>query len=368
MKKVLVVIQLLRRGGVELAALNFARALSREKYAVTLLLVNPDEAQDEELEQEVKAQGFEIVEIPKNCNSYLKKYKFISELMSRENFYAVHSHVLFFSGIVMLAARKNGIKKRLCHSHLSRWNRKEGAAFKLYKQAMRILINTLATDKLACSHDAGCFLYGKREYEKNGVFIANAIDTEKYAFNEETRSRIRGEFSVWDDEILVGHIGTIYKIKNQVFLTEVLAEMQKRNAKVKLLLVGEEIERSTVEEKAKSLGVLESIIFAGQRSNVNEILQAMDIMIFPSLFEGLPISLIEAQSSSLPCLVSKAVTEDVKFNDNVEFMSLNENAQKWADKAFEMLKESRKEASTERLRESYDISVCAKRLDEILSS
>ncbi len=368
MKKVLVVIQLLRRGGVELAALNFAKALSKEKYAVTLLLVNPDEAQDKELEQEVKAQGFEIVEIPRNCNSYLKKYKFISELMSRNGFYAVHSHVLFFSGIVMLAARKNGIKKRLCHSHLSKWNRKEGVAFKFYKNAMRFLINLFATDRLACSYEAGCFLYGKGKYEKNGVFIANAIDTEKYSFNEEARGRIRNEFSVSDNEVLVGHIGTIYKIKNQVFLTEVLAEMQKRNAGVKLLLVGEELEREAVEEKAKSLGVAERIIFAGQRSNINEILQAMDIMIFPSLFEGLPISLIEAQASSLPCLVSNAVTQDVKFNDNVEFMSLNESAEKWAEKAFEMLNESRKAVSTEKLRESYDISACAKRLNEILLS
>lgn len=368
MKKVLMVVQLLRRGGVELVALNFARSLDREKYDVSFLLMSVGGEHDEALEKEVAAQGYRVIKTPPEASSYSAKYKYMVKLMSEEKYDIVHSHVMFFSGLVLLAAEKCGVEKRVSHSHATKWNRKENIVFKIYKRVMRKMINRHATDILSCSKDAGSYLYGKKEYEKRGRFVANGVDTQVFAFNADMRKEKRNELNISDDEILAGHIGTIYYIKNQTFLAEVFAEMLSQNQNMRLLLVGEELDRDKVEEKARSLGVLDKIIFAGQRSDINGILQAMDIMIFPSLFEALPVSLIEAQASSLPCLISDAVTADVKFNENVDFMPLSEPAKKWAAKAFELLDMNRESVSVEKLKNNYDINMVAAQLDEIYSS
>ena len=364
-KKILIVIQLMRRGGVELVALNFARALDPEKYDITFYLQNPYENQDEELAEEVRNNGFRILERPKEITGYKKNYNYLVELFKKEQFDVVHSHVMFFSALVMLAAKKCNIGVRVAHSHATKWNRKENFVFKIYKCAMRFILNRFATDKLACSDAAGAYLYGEREFNKNGRFIANGIETKKYAFNKNMREKKRQEFSLAEIEILVGHIGSLYYIKNQTFLVDVFSKMLLKNPHIKLILVGEDFEDGKVLKKVQSMGLADKVIFAGQRNDINELLNAMDIMIFPSLFEALPLSLIEAQASKLPCLISDSVTNQVKFNDNVDFMSLEKSADEWADWAFELLALNREDVSITALKDNYDISSSIKILDEI---
>ncbi|MCD7797631.1 MAG: glycosyltransferase [Clostridiales bacterium] len=134
---------------------------------------------------------------------------------------------------------------------------------------------------------------------------------------------------------------------------------------MKLILIGEDVDSKQVREKVDFLGIADKVIITGRRTDIPQLLSAMDIMIFPSLFEALPVSLIETQASKLPCLISDMVTQDVKFNDNVEFMSLNENPQKWADKAFELLDYDRNSVSTEKLVKNYEISYVTETLDRI---
>lgn len=359
-KKVLIVIQLFRRGGVELAALNFALNLNPEKFEVSFLLLNPYENQDEDLKNEIINMNYNVIEMPRNMNSYIKKYKFISDVMAKGNYDAVHSHVLFFSGIVLMAAKKNNIKIRAAHSHAIKWNRKENLMLKAYSIVMRRIVNHFATHRFACSTEAGNFLYGRRQYSKKGIFIANGVDVEKFSFNKQSRKKIRDEFNIGENDVLVGHIGSIYFIKNQTFLVEVFSQMLKDNPNAKLILVGEEIEKDDVVKKAQSLGVEDKVIFAGRRSDICDILQGMDIMIFPSLHEAFPVSLIEAQAAQLPCLVSDTVTTEVKYNDNVEFMSLDTPCKLWADKASKMLCAERETVNTDKLRKAFDIKeVCS---------
>ena len=361
-KKVLIVIQLVRRGGVELVAINFAKQLDKNKFDITFLLVNSkDAAQDEQLLCSLKKDGFKFIEMPTNVTGYLGKYRYLAELMNENKYDIVHSHVMLFSGIICVAAKKNNVKIRAAHSHTIQWNHNENFKYKVYKFVMQRLLSKYSTHKFACSKKAGEFLYGKSTYEKSGIFIANGVDTEKYIYSPETGIEIRNEFGISKNDILIGHIGTIYSVKNQVFLVEIIAEMKKINKNIKCIMVGEELERDIVAEKAKSLDVTENVIFAGQRNDVNKILQAMDIMIFPSLFEALPVSLIEAQASKLPCLISDAVTTEVKFNDNVDFMGLDCSAEQWANRAFDLLDIDRNSITTEELAEVYDIhSVCKK--------
>lgn len=364
-KKVLVVIQLLRRGGVELAALNFALNLNPQRYEVSFYLLNPYENQDEQLAEELKQKNIKIIEMPLDAAGYIKKYQHLKQVLKQGNYDVVHSHVLFFSGFVMLAAKICGVKKRVAHSHAIRWNRTENLPFKIYKTVMQKLINLFATDKLACSTAAGDFLYGKKVYRKSGRFVANGVEINRFVFNETVRNEKRNELSIAGETLLIGHIGTIYYIKNQVFLVKIFSEMLKVYPNARLLLIGEEVERDKVEEIALTLGVLDKVIFAGQRTDIAQLLQAMDIMIFPSLFEALPVSLIEAQASQLPCLVSDAVTGEVKYNDNLDFMSLQADVSDWANRAFSLLKMSRKDVSIEQLKQTYDIHSVAKQLEEI---
>lgn len=366
-KKMLIVIQLVRRGGVELVAINFARKINKSKFDISFLLVDPYENQDEELLSALKNEGFSFIEMPKNANGYLKKYKFICDLMKKEHFDIVHSHVILFSGIVLAAAKRNGVRVRIAHSHIVKWNRQENFRYKVYKRLMQYLLCRCANIKIGCCRAAGEFLFGKKQYDKNGIFVANGVNTEKFSFNEVFRNTVRKEFDIKENELLIGHIGSVYKIKNQVFLVEVFAEMLKKQPQAKLLLVGELFDSQPVIEKAKELGVYDKLIFAGQRSDIFRIYSAFDIMIFPSLHEALPVSLIEAQAAKLPCLISDTVTAEVKFNDNIDFMSLNETADRWAERVFELLKMNRESISTDDLTKTYDINLVAEKLEKIYS-
>lgn len=366
-KKVLIVIQQLRRGGVEVAAVNFASHLDQNKYEFTYYLQKIESEQDKELLSEVKSSHSLIIVKETEKKTYLENYKDAIKVMSETKYDIVHSHVMFYNGLIMLAAKKCGIKKRVSHSHATKWNHKETLPFKVYRAFMRKLINRYATDKLACGTEAGIYMYGEKEYKRNGKFLANGIEIDKYSFSIVKRRKKRIELGIKENETIVGHIGTIYRVKNQIFLVEIFAKMLKLQPNMKLVLVGEKVEADKVLKKAKELEVNDKILMLGQRNDVNELLQAFDIMIFPSFNEGLPVSLIEAQATKLPCLVSDRVTTEVKFNSNVDFMPLEESAEKWADKAFSMLNKSREDVDITVLKENYDINEVAKKLEKIYS-
>lgn len=367
-KKVLIVIQQLRRGGVEVAAVNFSSHIDQDKYEFTYYLQKVESKQDEELIEIINKSNSKVIVRPHTAKNYIQQYQDALRVMRAGKYDIVHSHVMFYNGIIMLAAKMSGIKKRVSHSHATEWNRKETLPFKIYRAFMRKLINMFATDKLACSTAAGNYMYGKKEYAADGTFLANGIEIERYALSNDMRAKKRAELSIRKDEILVGHIGTIYRIKNQVFLVEIFAEMLKSNSNLKLILAGEIVDGDIIKEKSRELGVEDKVFMLGQRTDVAELLQAFDIMIFPSLNEGLPVSLIEAQASKLPCLISDRVTAEVKFNSNVDFMPLEVDAEKWSSRAFELLKTDRNGIDITALSETYDINKVAQKLDDIYSA
>ena len=364
MKELLVVIQLVRRGGVELAAINFAKNLDKEKFRVSFLLLNPYEEQDEELLCELKEQDFNIIYAPENIGGYAAKYKYLCSVFKNNHFDIVHSHVILTSGLVLAAARKYGVPVRAAHSHTTKWNREENIKYKLYKAAMRFLINKNVTLKLACSTASGEWLYGKKAYQKDGIFIANGVDTDKFSYNSDERRRIRDEFSL-GDSFVVGHVGSIYSIKNQVFLIGVFAELLKSRPDARLVLAGEKFDIEPVEKKAAELGVTDKIIFTGSRSDIFAFYSAFDVMCFPSLHEAFPVALIEAQAAKLPCLISDRVTKEVKVNANIEYMPLEEVPEKWAQKLIELSASPRQDVDSTRLIGEFDIKAVAKNLGEL---
>ena len=364
MKEVLVVIQLVRRGGVELAAINFAKNLDKEKFNVTFLLLNPDEGQDDELLAELEAQGYIFIKKAESVHGYSGEYKFLCSVFEKKHYDIVHSHVILTSGLVLAAAKKYGVPVRAAHSHTTKWNHNENIKYKLYKSAMRFLINKNATLKFACSTASGEWLYGKKAYQKDGIFIANGVNTEKFSFNLSERKRIREEFSL-DDSFVVGHVGSVIPLKNQTFLIGVFAEFLKLRPNSRLVLAGEKFDAEPVEKRAVELGVADKVIFTGSRSDISAFYSAFDVMCFPSLHEAFPVALVEAQAAKLPCLISDKVTKEVKVNENVDYMSLDEAPEKWARKLIELSDAPRQSVDSTKLIKDFDIKAVSERLGEL---
>ena len=220
----------------------------------------------------------------------------------------------------MLAARSEGVPVRVPHGHMTDPCIEDRSflqrrMFDVYRFFMTLLLDSCGTALVACGPESGAYLYGKRTFKRRGIILNNGIDLSKYKFDLEMRERKRRELGV-ENKLVVGHVGRLNYIKNHKFLLDVFAELKKINADAVLLIVGEGEEKEAIEEKARRLGIENSVILTGVRDDVYDLLQAMDVFVFPSLKEGLPVTLIEAQATKLPCLISDTVSRYAKQNES----------------------------------------------------
>lgn len=367
-KKVLIINERLEYGGSEFVAIRLQQALDKDKFEC-VYCVRGDEKGP--IEDDVASTGVRIIHQPDSKLSYADSYKFYLELFKKEHFDIVHSHLLFYSGIVLLAAYKSGVPKRIAHSHftqpLAERSKLKQIAAKLYRKAMKILLKKYATDIIGCSKKSGEYLTDKKYFDKKGIVLNNGIDTDEYAFDIQTRNRIREELGV-GDKVVLGHIGHMYYIKNQEFLIDVFNEYHSKSKNSVLLLVGDGEDREKLEKKCCDLNLKDSIIFAGFRDDVPDLLKAMDCFVFPSLHEGFPLTLIEAQSSKLPCVVSANISKNVKINSNVYFESIEEVPAKWIDSIEKSLDEERNSVDNSAVIKDFDIKNIAEKLEKIYLS
>ena len=366
-KKLLIVINSLRRGGIEIAAINFQSHLDMQKYDCTYFIRSFD-YKDEALLSDILESGAKVIKKPSHINNYFKEYIFLKRFVKENQFDIIHSHLLFYSGIVMKAAYKSGIKKRVAHSHATKRNshlgRIKSVLQSIYENVMRGWLKKYATDIVACSNEAGRFLYGEKEFNRRGIVLYNGIDTENYNFDSQRKKEARERLGI-STELTVGHVGSIYWIKNQEFLIKVFLEILKINPDSVLLLIGEIWDNGNAQKFVENLGISGKVKFLGVRSDIPDLLSAMDVFVFPSLFEALPIAPIEAQAAKLPCLISDSVTGEIRQNENVEFLSLNESVSTWAEKAISLSKEDRLSVSRDNLIAMYDINKVVKKLEKI---
>lgn len=362
MKKVCIVIYSFRRGGIEMSALSFYKRL-KNKYSFIFYIQNA-ENNDKEIEKSVLKNGDVIVQKPAEVKNRIDEYKFLCEFFKKEKIDIVHAHMGSHCGLVMKAAYKAGVKKRISHSHMANNNRKIGIVGKCYRKAMRFYINKYATDKLACSESAGMFICGKK-FADEGTVINNGIEISQYKYNFSLRTEKRKELNLDNEAFVIGHIGSVYYIKNQSFLVKIFNEIKKNIPNSILILCGEERDDGETRTLVKELELENDVKFLGIRADIPELLLAIDVLIFPSLFEGLPIVPIEAQATGLPCLLSDRIITEVKKNKNVEFMSLDAPYKEWAQKAIELSRCERENISTTELEKNYDIKNVAKQLEKI---
>ena len=274
-----------------------------------------------EYEQELLDHGCKIFHWPEPSENYPKYLLALRNLMKQHPYSAVHVHTMFNAGWVMPTAKAAGIPIRITHAHSVLSN---GIAIKkrAYESVMRRNILTSSTDLIACGNDAGERLFGEKAFQERGQLILNGIDTARYSYHEDSRARIREKYDL-NDSFVIGHVGHLAEVKNQSFLIRLVPQILKWKQNAKLLMLGEGEDRPMLERLIRELGLTAHVIMTGNVRNVPDYLSAMDVFAFPSLFEGMPLSIIEVQANGLPCILSTGVPEDVHLTDLIHPLSLD---------------------------------------------
>ena len=313
-------------GGVESVVMNYYRHMDRTKIQFDFIC---DEDSTNIPYEEIEKMGGKVILIPP-YQKVIKYHKELKKILKNWNYKIVHSHINTLSVFSLFAAKCAGVPVRIAHSH-STTNKKE---FKknIMKQILRPFSKLFATDYMCCSELAGRWLFGNKEYDKGNVYLLNnAIDVDKFKFDENIRNAKRQELNIDDNTLVIGHVGRFVEQKNHRFLIDVFNEVHKQKSNSVLLLVGQGPLMHEIKEKVKKLGLENYVLFLGQRNDTNELYQAMDLFVLPSLYEGLPVVGIEAQASGLLCVLSDDMTKETKVLDATEFLSLNQSVEEWAN-------------------------------------
>lgn len=368
-KKVLIVANYLSHGGFDWVAVHLQQNLDPEKFDCTFCLRGSAQGP---LEPVVLARGIRVIHQPDEMRSYLNSYRFFKKLFQEEHFDIVHCHQLFYSAFVLKAAAECGVPKRIAHSHFSKTMNVNQNRFTyllqcVYHGIMRFLLRRYCTDMVACSRESGAFLYGRRTFYKRGVLLNNGIYTDEYLFRSENRQAVRKEFGL-QNQTAICHVGKMYYIKNQKFVLDIFHAYLKMDPTAILFLIGDGTDRPALQERAKALSIEDRVIFTGTRDDVSRLLSAMDCFLFPSLHEGFPLTLIEAQTNRLPCVVSATITPSAKINENFVYVPLTESPEKWADAVASMVKRGRENIDISPIVEQYDLKNVTKQLEQIYLS
>lgn len=360
MKYILQIAAHLTIGGAEKVCRDLGLYANPDEYEVHYVIFDDDIG---DFGREVEAKGCKIFKFREPSENYIEYYKALKALMSKYSYTVVHSHTMFSSGWVMLAAKQMKIPVRVSHAHSALING-NGFVKAIYERIMRKLILTFSTDLVACGEKAGIRLYGEKVYKKRGNLILNGIDASLFAFNDNGRKEIRSKYNL-NNKFVLGHTGHLNDIKNQSFLLKLMPEILKQKDNAMLLLVGDGEDREMLQNIAKELNIQDKVIFAGNTSNVQDYLSAMDVFVFPSLYEGLPLSILEVQANGLPCIISDTVPPDVFITDLIHPLSLKDNKNKWIDKILSVKRESGKNYSEELKNAGFDLQTTMEKVYRI---
>ncbi|MDR3294481.1 MAG: glycosyltransferase family 1 protein [Clostridiales Family XIII bacterium] len=347
-------------GGTESVAYNYYRAIDRSKVQFDFVI---DEDSLSDIPADILVLGCKCYKTPsyKHLNSYIKSLK---KIMADGHYQMVHSHLNALSIFPLFAAKRAVVPVRIAHSHST--SGKGEFTRNVMKSVLKRFSRLFPTHLFACSEHAGRWLFGNRAFDNSKVtVIRNAIDTAKYQFNREIRERVRLELGI-EDKLVIGHVGRFMPQKNHTFLLDIFAEIKKLNTNCTLLLIGIGELKSSMEEKARHLGLTDSIMFLGARDDVSALYQAMDIFVLPSLYEGFGLVALEAQCSGLACVLSTEVPQETKACEYVDFIPLNTGADKWAKAVLEQSQKDKDRYETGRsCAELWDINSEAWKLAEM---
>lgn len=362
MVRVLHVNRSMHRGGIETFVMNLYRTIDRSEIQFDFLLNQLDDDYKDEIEQ----LGGHIYIISPRSKGFYKYYRnldrFFQENAHRYN--AIHLHASSLSLISPLYyAKKYGINNRIIHSHSSN---QSGTLHHVLHNVNKLYIRILATDFFACSDSSKEWMYKYTGRMDSAKIINNGIIANDFRYNESVRTRIRRLLNIKVGECVLGLVANLIPVKNHKFLIDIFDEFQLIVPNSKLIIIGDGKLRVQIEEQIKELGLSIKVLCLGKRSDIPELLQAMDAFVMPSLWEGLPLSLVEAQAAGLPVFCSDTISSMSKVTENYYSLSLSCSAKEWAQFIAKTLIDFIREDEVSKIISSgFDIRTSARHLAEI---
>ncbi len=354
-------------GGAEQMVMNYYSAIDREQVQFDFYIFKGSNCVPAE---EIKAMGGRLFVLPtfKHPFRYMKTLK---RLLKENEYKIVHCHLSTLAFPALRAAKKAGISVRILHNHSTSGGKRE-LLRNMAKAFFKPIARRYATEYLACSELAARWMYGAKPIlslnepappVKVVRIMRNAVDTERFRYNEKKRSELRGEFKIPSKTLVFGHIGRFCPQKNQMFLLDIFIEILKKHKNSALLLVGNGKDKELLQARVIAAGLNGKVIFTGQRADTDKLYSAFDCFLLPSNYEGLPVVGVEAQSAGLYCLFSDKVTREAKISDGVQYLSLKTSAEDWACAALCCAKLRNENGAEQVSGAGYDIHTAAKELE-----
>lgn len=333
------------RAGAETWLFNLVKASDTQKNQIDFL-VHDNRKYD--YEDELTLLGSKFIRCTSSHNPARYILSLRSILKNGKKYDIIHSHIHFYSGLALLAAKLSGNNNLVCHSHSTLSDDDKNLGRILYNNIMRFSINRFARLKIAVSSEAATTLFGKLGSNTEACYILPCgINLDK--LSGDSRIRIRRHYGVAEDELLIGHVGRLEEEKNHSYLLEIFSELLELIPKAKLIVIGRGSLKNAIIDKAEKLKILNSVIFAGVVNNTSEIMgSAMDVFVFPSIKEGIPLALLEAQGMGLPTLMSDSIPEAARLSSNSSVrLSIQASPTQWANNIIEIMHQDRDYLRTE---------------------
>lgn len=350
MEKVLCIVGGMNAGGAETFLMKIFRAIDKKYFQMDFCVGNVEKGF---YDDEIIKNGGKIIHVTKKSKNPIKSFFEIRKIVKKGKYHSViriSQHSL--SAIDLLAAKLGGAQK--CVFRSSNSNSCGNLMNRFLHNIFIPLAIFIPNVKIAPSDKAAIHMFGKKQLEKGKVKILNnGLDVKSYKFNEEVRKNKRNELKLNDNDFLIGHVGRMTKQKNHKFLIDIFIEFLKKNNNAKLLLIGDGELKNDISIYIKDKHIENYVYFLGIRSDTNELYQAMDCFVFPSLYEGMPNTVIEAQTSGLKCIISNKITREVNLTNNVSFCDLS-NIKDWVSKIEKS--EKREQVYKQVFEKGYDIS------------
>ena len=360
----------LKKGGTENVMINIVKNIDRDRFHIDFLIFDntPDQSDDKKYLESFGCRFYQITA----RGTYRKLHnRELDEFFRDHRYDIVHTHMDAIGEEALKAAKKHGIKALIAHSHnTDQLDNPKGLKDHLHKCYLiyeKHLLRRYAGYFVACSPEAGKWLFGEKICKGDRyLLLNNSIDSSAYAYDEETRNAVRKELGLEGRKVII-HVGQFRTQKNHGMVIDVFNELHKRDDSFRLVLVGTGEEQDNIRSKVEELGLREDVLFLGNRNDIPGLLTAADIFLFPSLYEGLPIALLEAQAADLICVVSDTISEVSVLTEKVKSLSLGTNPSVWADVTEDMMKEYnvRSDRRDFFIEKGFDISTNIRKLEDL---
>lgn len=350
MLKICLIVNEIKYGGVERVIENYCSDFDRKEFDFTIITPNTSSKSHMQYFREC---GFKVEQTPHKKKNLIGNICCLYRIIKKGNFDIIHSHMSYVNFYVLFIGKILGVKVRINHYHNvfhAKGVKKQFIAF------CNKLCDRFSTLNIFCS-DAVKEYFGKTRH--NSLVLYNIVKLDEFQFNKEYREILREKYNISKSEIVIGNIGRFTKQKNQIFILEIFLKMRENNRNLKLMLCGDGEDREIIERFILKYGLSDSVILTGNTSEVHKMYSAMDVFLFPSIFEGLGLTFLEAQLNGLPCIGSDVLPKEVIVSRNVKLLNLQENKIVWCDTIDDLMRSRENNIVSSRInRYNYDEHHC----------